>query len=55
MRKNDYFPTISNFISNKYPKLNSIPIIKKIIRKIFYTNNFIVKIKNYFKIKKYFK
>jgi len=55
MRKNDYFPTISNFISNKYPKLNSIPIIKKIIRKIFYTNNFIVKIKNFFKIKKYFK
>ena len=32
-----------------------LPVIKKIVRKLFFTHNFIIKIINYFKLKKYFK
>ena len=55
VRVANYFPSISNFINNNLPILHNLPIIKKIVRKIFYTNNFIIKIKNYFKLRKYFK
>ncbi len=55
MYKTNYFPKISKIINEKLPFLNKIPIIKKIIRKFFFTNNFYVKFKNYIKLKKYFK
>ena len=55
LRSTDYFPLISNYINNKLPILHRIPIIKKIVRKLFYTHNFIVKIMYYVKLRKYFK
>ncbi len=55
LRTTDYFPKISKFINEKFPSLHKIVIIKKIIRKIFFNHNIIVKIKNYFALKKYFK
>ena len=55
LRTTDYFPKISNYINNNIPILHKLPIIKKIVRKLFFTHNFIIKIINYFKLKKYFK
>ena len=55
LRSNDYFPKISSFINKKMPILHRILMIKKIIRYLFYSYNFILKIKYYFKLKKYFK
>ena len=55
LRSNDYFPKISSFINKNLPILHRILIIKKIIRYLFYSHNFILKIKYYFKLKKYFK
>jgi len=54
MRTTDYFPIISNFINKKAPFLNKIPVIKKIVRYFFFNHNLVVKILNYFKLKKYF-
>ena len=54
MRTSDYFPRISNYIEKNFSILHKIIIIKKIVRYLFYTNNFIVKIKHYLKLKKYF-
>ncbi|MFL2889662.1 MAG: class I SAM-dependent methyltransferase [Pelagibacteraceae bacterium] len=54
-RTNDYFPKIDKFIKTKMPFLTKIPIIKKIVRYLFYSNNFLIKIKNHSKLKKYFK
>ena len=34
--KTNYFPRVSKFINEKFPNLHEIPIIKKIIRKIFF-------------------
>ncbi len=55
MRKTDYFPKISKLINQKYPNLHNIPIIKKIIRKIFFNHNIWIKIKNFLSLKRYFK
>ena len=55
MRASDHFPKISNYIESKFPFLHNILIIKKIVRYLFYTHNFVIKIKHYFKLKKYFK
>ena len=55
MRTSDHFPKISNYIENKFSFLHNILIIKKIVRYLFYTHNFVVKIKHYLKLKKYFK
>ena len=55
LRTTDYFPKISNYINSNIPILHKLPIIKKIVRKLFFTHNFIIKIINYFKLKKYFK
>jgi len=55
MRTSDYFPKVSGYIKKKFPFLHNIFIIKKIVRYLFYTHNFIIKIKHYFKLKKYFK
>ena len=54
-RTNDYFPRIDNFIRNKLPSLRKIPVIKKVVRYLFYTHNFVVRIRYYLKLKKYFK
>ena len=55
LRHSDYFPKVDNFINRKLPSLKKIPVLKKIIRYLFYTHNFIIKIRYYFKLKKYFK
>mgnify|MGYP001293966906 CR=1 FL=1 len=54
LRNNDYFPNVSSFINNKFPKLKEIPIIKKVIRKFFFNHNIFIKIKNYLNLRKYF-
>ena len=54
-RTNDYFPRIDNFIRSKLPSLRKIPVIKKVVRYLFYTHNFVVRIRYYLKIKKFFK
>tara|TARA_B100000029_G_scaffold441293_1_gene459012 strand:+ start:864 stop:1748 length:885 start_codon:yes stop_codon:yes gene_type:complete len=51
----EFFPKIQNTIDKKFVFLKKIPIIKKIIRLLFYKKNFIAKIKEYFILKKYFK
>jgi|TARA_B100000929_G_C15441215_1_gene398054 hypothetical protein len=55
LRTTDYFSKISNYIDKNLPSLHKLIIVKKIIRYLFYSHNFIVKIKHYFKLKKYFK
>jgi len=55
LRTADHFPKISNYINKNLPVLHRLLIIRKIVRYLFYSHNFIVKIKHYFKLKKYFK
>jgi len=55
LRHVDYFPKVDNFLSKNLQILKKLPLLKKIIRYLFYTHNFIIKIKYYFKLKKYFK
>ena len=55
LRNTDYFPKATTLINKKYPKLHNISIIKKIVRKVFFNHNLLVKIKNYLNLKKYFK
>ena len=55
LRTTDHFPKISNYIDKNLPVLHRLKIIRKIVRYLFYSHNFIVKIKHYFKLKKYFK
>ena len=55
LRTTDHFPKISSYIDKNLPYLHKIPIIRKIIRYFFYSHNFMVKIKHYFKLNKYFK
>ena len=55
LRTTDHFPKISNYIDTKLAVLHKLPMIRKIIRYLFYSHNFIVKIKHYLKLKKYFK
>ena len=52
--KTNYFPRVSKFINEKFPNLHEIPIIKKIIRKIFFNHNIWIKIRNNLRLKKYF-
>ena len=55
LRYSDYFPKIDNYLNKNLPAVKKLPILKKIIRYLFYTHNFVIKIKYYFKLKKYFK
>ena len=55
LRHSDYFPKVDNYLNKKLLFLKKLPIIKKIIRYLFYTHNFIIKIKHYLILKKYFK
>jgi len=55
LRTVDHFPKISNYINKNLPVLHRLVIIRKIVRYLFYSHNFIVKIKHYFKLRKYFK
>jgi|TARA_B110000438_G_scaffold298908_1_gene348016 hypothetical protein len=54
-RSTDYFPLIGKYINENFPILRKLPIIKKIIRYLFFTHNFFIKVKYYFILKKYFK
>ena len=49
------FPTIQRFIDTKLSILKKIPIIKKIVKILFYKKNIIWKIKEYFVLRKFFK
>ena len=51
----DYAPKVHKFIEKNLLFLKKLPIIKKIIRYLFYTHNFMIKISHYLKLKKYFK
>jgi hypothetical protein len=55
LSSSEFFPKIQKFIDNKLSFLKKIPIIKKIIRILFYKSNIIWKIKEYYKLKKFFK
>ena len=55
LRTTDHFPKISNYIDKNLPVLHKLKIIRKIVRYLFYSHNFMIKIKHYFKLKKYFK
>ena len=55
LRTTDHFPKISNYIDKNLQVLHKLPIIRKIVRYLFYSHNFVVKVKNYLKLKKYFK
>ena len=55
LRTTDYFSKISNYIDINLPFLHRFIIVKKMVRYLFYSHNFIIKIKHYFKLKKYFK
>ena len=55
LRYSDYFPNIDNYLNKNLRILKKLPVLKKIIRYLFYTHNFIIKIRYYFKLKKYFK
>ena len=55
LRTTDHFPKISNYIDTKLAVLHKLPMIRKIIRYLFYSHNFIVKIKHNLKSKQYFK
>jgi hypothetical protein len=55
LRHDDYFPKVHNYLNKNLRILKKLPVLKKIIRYLFYTHNFIIKIKYYFKLKKYFK
>ena len=51
----DYAPKAHKFIEKNLLFVKKIPIIKKIVRYLFYSHNFIIKIKYYLKLRKYFK
>tara|TARA_Y100000590_G_scaffold281211_1_gene315940 strand:- start:441 stop:1325 length:885 start_codon:yes stop_codon:yes gene_type:complete len=55
LRNTDYFPKVDSYLNKNLAILKKLPIIKKIVRYLFYTHNFIIKIKNFFSLKKYFK
>ena len=55
LRHSDYFPKVDNYLNKNLAILKKLPILKKIIRYLFYTHNFIIKIKHYLKLKEYFK
>jgi cephalosporin hydroxylase len=55
MYRLNYFPKTSKFINKHLPYLHNIPVIKKIVRKVFFNNNLLIRIKNYLILKKYFK
>ena len=52
---NDNFPGLQNTIEKKYPKLKQIPILKKIVRYLFYTKNFFIRLKDSLYNSKFFK
>ena len=55
LKYSDYFPNVDNYLNKNLPILKKLPVLKKIIRYLFRTHNFIIKIRYYFKLKKYFK
>jgi len=55
LRYSDYFPKVDSYLNKNLAILKKLPIIKKIIRYLFYKHNFLIKIKHYLKLRKYFK
>jgi len=55
LKYSDYFPNVNNYLDKNLRILKKLPVLKKIIRYLFHTHNFIIKIRYYFKLKKYFK
>jgi len=50
----EFFPNIHRFIDKKLHFLTKVPVIKKIIRILFYKKNFFAKMKEYFILNKFF-
>jgi len=55
LSSSEFFPKVQKFIDHKLPFLKKTPILKKIIRILFYKQNIIWKIKEYFNLGKFFK
>ena len=55
LKYSDYFPNVDNYLNKNLRILKKLPVLKKIIRYLFRTHNFIIKIRYYFKLRKYFK
>ena len=51
----EFFPHIQKLIDSRFKFLKEIPILKKIIRVLFYKKNFVAKLKENISLKKYFK
>jgi cephalosporin hydroxylase len=51
----EFFPKIQKLIDGKFKILKNIPVLKKIIRILFYKKNFIVRFKENLSLKRYFK
>jgi hypothetical protein len=54
-RNEDYSPSANRVIKKYFPKFRNAPVINKILRYFFYKHNFVIKIKYFLKLKKYFK
>jgi len=51
----EFFPYIQKHIDGRFKFLKEVPVIKKIVRLLFYKKNFIAKLKEGFFLRKYFK
>jgi hypothetical protein len=51
----EFFPKIQNFIDKKLFFMKKIPILKNLIRILFYKKNIFIKLKEYLILKKFFK
>jgi len=51
----EYFPSVQNLIDTKIKFIKEIPILKKLIRILFYKKNIFVKLREYLILKKFFK
>ncbi len=51
----EFFPYIQKHIDGRFKFLKEVPVIKKIVRLLFYKKNFIAKLKESFFLRKYFK
>ena len=51
----EFFPKTQKFIDKRLNFLKKIPVLKKIIRILFYKKNIFVRLKEYLSLKKYFK
>ena len=51
----EFFPHIQKHIDGRFKFLKEVPVLKKIIRILFYKKNFVARFKEHLSLKKYFK